>query len=151
MCLSQYLLVLASTLPIGMAMGGPRGPDEQSDSLMNPSVPRQHSQGINELARRARHGSQGLLALSTLAAALVLSFLIFRCFIALHPRVNNKDSRVNLRRLAYYIPDVCSVRIQKPASCQSRCRVLFLFSGGFRKGSKVFGKDNSSKDLIGSP
>ena len=116
MYLSQ-LLVLVSTLPIGMAMGGPHGPEDQSVSLMNNFDGRQHAPGIDELARRSRHGSRSLLALSTLAAAVVLSFLIMRCYNALAPRENNMQySRTNSRRLAYYVPAACSVSTLKPAS-----------------------------------
>lgn len=120
------LLALLSTHPVAIGTPGSHGPEgglfSQKSNLENEQPPH----AIATLVRRLRRENQCFSALSTLAVALVVGFLIVRCFIAMAPRLKHERPIVS-RRLASGADQICSVSIQRTVTSTWNVPCALLF------------------------
>lgn len=106
MCVSK-LLVFLCALPIGIAMGS-RHDTGSSLMFQQGEVPNEKSvHGIGTVVGSLRRAGTSTVALSTLAVALVVGFLILRCFGSLQSFKKEKYGRIR-RRLSVDHTDMCS-------------------------------------------
>ena len=111
MCVSK-LLVFLCALPIGIAMGS-RHDTGSSLMFQQGEVPNEKSvHGIGTLVGSLRRSGTSTVALSTLAVALVVGFLILRCFGSLQSFKKEKYGRIR-RRLSVDHTDMCSVGLRR--------------------------------------
>lgn len=106
------LLVFVSTLYIGMAMGGPHGPEGELISQNKHLASENPVHAVSTSMRRMRRENPCFTSLSTMAVAFIMGFLITRCFIAMSSS-KKQEREIHSRRLASGADNICSVSIQQ--------------------------------------